>query len=199
MILDLIQVKRSQKKKRLMKRLNGIIRCCRKFGGDKIYFLCLSFSLTRNANSCFSCIPMWINHINSICMDDEIGLVHLLMIHGGSQNFRTEACHHCHIFLCLSIYLLLFVFFFVCCWNFYLLLVNYSPFINFLEILDKTIVGWSWRATWDIWSLCSFCCALLRFLQGLFNENFLVTILLGWVYYGDAVVFNGWKTVEFEN
>lgn len=111
MILDLIQVKRSQKKKRLMKRLNGIIRCCRNFGGDKIYFLCLSFSLTRNANSCFSCIPMWINHINSICMDDEIGLVHLLMIHGGSQNFRTEACHHCHIFLCLSIYLLLFVFF----------------------------------------------------------------------------------------
>ena len=30
-------------------------------------------------------------------------------------------------------------------WNVYLLLVNYSPFINFLEILGKTIVGWSWR------------------------------------------------------
>ena len=84
-------------------------------------------------------------------------------------------------------------------WNFYLLLVNYSPFINFLEFLGKTIVGWSWRATWDIWSLCSFSCALFRFLQGLFNENFLVTILLGWVYYGDAMVFNGSKTMEFEN
>ena len=92
------KLKKNPPKKKLMKRLNGIIRCCRKDGGDKIYFLPLSFSLTRNASSCCSYIPIWMYHINSLCIDDEIGLVHLLMIHGGSQSFRTEACCHCHIF-----------------------------------------------------------------------------------------------------
>lgn len=111
MILDLIQVKKEpkKKKKKLMKRLNGIIRYCRKDGDDKIYFIPLSFSLTRNANML---ILIWIYHINSLCMDDEIGLVHLLMIHGGSQSFRTEACCHCHIFACQFISFYLFIYFF---------------------------------------------------------------------------------------